>query len=179
MICETCAFETDRLLVAEWHSLSRDDEELARVVATLLTDPVTQSLPISWRGSYTVERARVWINERDIEATTLLIVEKSTGLVIGLMILFEADAESVPDGIEVRIGYLLSEPAWGKGYASELIREFVGWCREHKAIRSLAGGVERGNVASTRVLEKNGFHPVQDDGEVMQRDQLFRLTLRS
>jgi hypothetical protein len=30
VICEACALKTDRLLVEEWHSLSRDDDELAR-----------------------------------------------------------------------------------------------------------------------------------------------------
>lgn len=179
MICEACALETDRLLVKEWHSLSRDDGELARTVADILTDRVTGSLPSSWQGSYTLERAGTWVNERDREGTTLLIVERSTGQAVGLMILHETDAEAVPNGIEVRIGYLLAEPAWGKGYASELIREFVGWCRAHKMICSLDGGVERGNPASARVMEKNGFRPVQEGSELGHQEQLFRLILRS
>jgi len=179
VVCEACTFETDRLLVKEWHSLSRDDGELARTVANILTDRVTRSLPSSWQGGYTVERARTWVNERDGEGTTLLIVERSTGQAVGLMILLEADAHSVPDGIEVRIGYLLAEPAWGKGYASELIGEFVEWCRQHKAICSLAGGVERGNPASARVLEKNGFRAVREGGELEHEEGLFRLTLRA
>ena len=177
MICETCAFETNRLLVGEWHSLSHDDDELARVSVNILTDSVTRSLPTSWQGSYTAERARAWITERDNEGTTLLIVEKSSGQAIGMMILFETDADSVSDGTEVRIGYLLSETAWGRGYASELIKEFVHWCRKHSSIRSLAGGVERGNIASTRILEKNGFRAVHEDGEVRCQEQLFRLIL--
>ncbi|MGB3635831.1 MAG: GNAT family N-acetyltransferase, partial [Rubrobacteraceae bacterium] len=109
----------------------------------------------------------------------LLIVEKSTGQAIGLTILFETDAGSVPGGIEIRIGYLLSEPAWGKGYATELIRGFIGWSRGHTKIHSLAGGVKRGNAASARILEKNGFHAVPDDGEVGHHEQIFRLILRS
>ena len=179
MVCEACAFETDRLLVKEWHSFSRDDSELARTVAAILTDRVTRSLPSPWRGSYTVERAGTWVKERDGEGTTLLIVERSSGQAVGLMILHETDSASVTEGIEVRIGYLLAEASWGKGYASELMKEFVGWCRQHTTICSLAGGVEQGNRASARVLEKNGFRAVREDGELGPEEELFRLTLLS
>lgn len=180
MICEACAFETERLHVDGWHSLSRDDDSLARAVATVLTERVTRSLPTSWQGGYTEERARDWIAERDAEGTTLLVVEQSTGQVVGFVILFETGAHSAPDGVgvEVRVGYLLSEPTWGQGYASELIGGLVGWCRGRTAIYSLTGGVGRDNAASVRVLQKNGFHPVED-GEMEHQEQLFRLVLRS
>ena len=172
---DVCAFETDRLLADEWHSRPREEGELARIVADILSEPVTRSLPTSWQGSYTVERARVWVEERNNEGTALLVVEKSTGEPIGLMFLFE---EGVPGRTEVRIGYLLSESAWGKGLATELVGAFVGWCRQHVAVQSVTGGVERGNVASIRVLEKNGFRAVADNGDTQHDDQLFRLSLR-
>jgi len=43
MACEACAFEANRLLLKEWHSLSRNDGELARVVTSILSGPVTRS----------------------------------------------------------------------------------------------------------------------------------------
>ena len=180
MICRACAFETERLLVKEWHTLSFHDwqqQELANVVATVLTEPVTRSLPPSWQGRYTVERAREWIAERDAEGVTLLVIDKTTQQAVGLMILFETDAEDSRDSIEVRLGYLLSEPAWGKGLASELVSGFVNWCREHVSISSIAGGVARENSASRRILEKNGFCRVQSEDEPVQDDQLYRLQL--
>lgn len=180
MICRACTFETERLLAKEWHALSPSDwqqQDLAYVVSTLLTEPVTRALPPSWQGRYTVGRARAWVSERDQEGTTLLIVDKSTKQAMGLIILFEMDAEGGRDGIEVRLGYLLSEPAWGKGFASELVRGFVAWCRGQASITSMAGGVAQDNPASKRVLEKNGFRPVQSDGEIAQDEEWFRLQL--
>ena len=47
MLSKTCVLETERLLVKEWHSLSLDGDDLIRVVADLLTEPVTRSLPTS------------------------------------------------------------------------------------------------------------------------------------
>ena len=81
-----CAFETDRLLADEWHSMppqSWQQQDLDRDVAHMLTEPVTQPLSESWRGSYTLERASSWIAERDAEGTTLLIVEKSSRRAVG------------------------------------------------------------------------------------------------
>ena len=180
MICRACAYDTDRLLVREWHSAGRDEwsaQDLARFVVEAMTEPVTHSLPPSWQGPYTQERARDWIAERDGEGPTLLIVERSTHQAIGLMILFESTAENQVAGVDVRLGYLLAESAWGKGLASELIAGFVAWCRADSRIESLAGGVDRDNVASARVLEKNGFRAVTGDPADPGDDRLFELNL--
>jgi len=93
------------------------------------------------------------------------------------MILLETDSEDVVGGIEVRLGYLLSEHAWGKGIAGELVSGFVTWCRRQANIVSIVGGVEQNNVASQRVLEKNGFLCVQCVEEFAQAERLFRLKL--
>lgn len=147
-------YSTERLLVAEWHILSSDDwveVALESLVIHLLTPEVTQSLPPAWQGSYSIGRASEWIAQRDAEGITLLIIEKSTGSAIGFIILFGS-----PDSKDLRLGYLLEEASWGKGYASELIGGFINWCRHH-GIHRVTGGVEPDNFASIRVLEKNGF----------------------
>ncbi len=173
-----CTFESGRLLVAEWHSFSMREllgRTLAQVVTTMMTEPVTRSLPESWQGGYTLTRAVSWISERDSEGVTLLAINKSTGEPAGLVILFESETPR-GDGIEARLGYLLAESFWGTGLATELVEAFVVWCRSQPEITSLAGGVERENVASRRVLEKNGFKLVDDDADV--EEQLFRLEIR-
>lgn len=48
------------------------------------------------------------------------------------------------------------------------MRGFVDWCRTVK-IAALVGGVERDNIPSQRVLEKNGFviqPTAEDHGEL-------------
>jgi len=164
------------MLVKEWHSLSAGDsraEDLASVVRAILTPPVTQSLPECWQGEYTVERASEWIEERDQEGATLLVMDRSSGVPIGLMILFESDDEQL--GRCVRVGYLLAEPVWGRGLASELLNGFVDWCRTVD-ISSILGGVERDNIASQRVLAKNGFEVLPTAKE--HGDLLYVLQLR-
>ena len=86
-------------------------------------------------------------------------------------------AAATDRGVDVRLGYLIAESAWGKGLASELIGGFVEWCRE-QTIVSIEGGVGRENQASQRVLEKNGFELVTPT-DPMQGELFFRLVLDS
>ena len=179
MVVETCSFETDRLLVGEWHSFEAPAGpvgSLARFVAEVMTEPVTKSLPDAWQGAFTVERATAWIAERDADGTTLMILDRATNQGVGLMILFENPADDPSTGSDLRIGYFLAESAWGKGFASELLAGFVGWCRRLGEVASLTGGVERDNVASIRVLEKNGFERVADADSATDELQ-YRLVL--
>jgi len=180
MICQTCSFETERLLVGAWHAHAAAgglQKGLERVVANLLTAAVTRTLPPSWQGDYPLSRARAWIAERDNDGTTLLVMEKSSRQPVGLVILHEVASQQSDDGIEVRLGYLLAEPVWGQGLATELVRGLVGWCRRQDGLTALAGGVDADHPASMRVLERNGFRPVEDAGETGQGPRLFRLAL--
>jgi RimJ/RimL family protein N-acetyltransferase len=175
-----CEFETERLFVKEWHSLSPSDwkqEEIAEVVSAMLTEPVTRSLPSSWQGEYSTDRAREWIRERDEEGTTFLIIDRTSRRWVGLMILSGMQGQGSSVEAEVRLGYLLSEATWGKGIASELVSGFVTWCLGQESITSIAAGVAHDNLASKRVLEKNGFKPDGSDDEVAESEELFRLKL--
>ena len=179
MLSRSCAFETDRLQAKEWHSPSwpsRYEDDLERIVAGILTEPVTRTLPVAWHGAFSEERARDWIAEGDREGAGLLVVEKATEKPVGLIILFEIPAD---DGIEVRLGYVLAETSWNLGFATELVDGLVRWCRAQPTIRSLAGGVAPDNPASRRVLEKNGFCPGElggeDDGS---EEMILRLILQ-
>lgn len=57
----------------------------------------------------------------------------------------------------IRIGYVISEKYWGNGFASELIEALVSKLLEVGSVLSVVGGVAPSNVASVRVLTKNGF----------------------
>lgn len=159
-----CSFTTDRLAVAGWHQpegTTDAADDLAVVVAAMLTPAVTHALPPGWQGQYTPERATRWIIERDLEGQTLLVVDRATSQAIGLVMLHESAAADGA-GVDIRLGYLLAEAAWGNGFGSELVAGFVTWCRQHSGVRSISGGVAAENMASARILEKNGFVRIGD-----------------
>jgi len=139
---------------------------------SVMSGPVTRTLPDSWRGSFDRARAEAWIAEVDDEATGLLVVERESHRPVGLLIVFGQDV--APEETEVRIGYMLSEPNWGKGFASELVAGLVGWCRSTPSVIRVIAGVERTNAPSIRVLEKAGFEALHNDGDEMS----FALDIR-
>ena len=167
-------FTTDRLRVEPWHDRATGAGlTLVEVVAGLLTEQTTAALPARWRGAFDTERAADWIAERDAESPTLLATERSTDHPVALAIV-----AGVPDGrrgLDLRIGYIVSESAWGRGFAGELLDGLVGWARTHGGIDTVTGGAERANAASIRVLEKCGFSVIDDDGV----NATYRLDLRA
>ena len=162
MISETCAFETDRLIVKPWHAVPGDEWpklDLAAVVAEMMTEPVTRYLPEGWQGPYSLHRAGAWVTEQDNESPMLLVIERQSREPAGLVILFESPA--IPhDLLDIRVGYLLAETAWGKGLATELISGLIRWCRNQPTIGSITAGVDPTNEPSRRVLERLGFSSI-------------------
>ena len=74
---------------------------------------------------------------------------------------------------EVRLGYLLTQSQWGKGYATELVKGLVATLRAHAPLTLIAGVAPR-NEASYSVLLKAGFVQSQpaEDGTLMYRAAL-------
>lgn len=158
---QTCVFNTPTLEVKSWrHLVDTPAKTLAftQRVITILSPEVTKSLPEGWQCLRTIEDTEHWIQERAEESHVLTVQLRSTQEVIGFIFLYEEDpVESLYD---LRLGYLLAKEHWGKGFGSELIQGLIHWCHEFKEIRSLVGGVDPENIGSMKVLEKNGFRPV-------------------
>ena len=107
----------------------------------------------------------------------MLVVEKASGQKIGLVLLSEMSSEK--SGADVQVGYLLSEHAWGHGYASELVEGFVDWCRRQLEQFILFAGVGPDNPASNRVLEICGFEIVEPGEDAVESGEyLYRLDLQ-
>jgi RimJ/RimL family protein N-acetyltransferase len=169
-ISDRCQFVTPRLQVSPWHAAAHEvGVGLVEVTAGILTARTTVALPESWRGDYSIERARAWIEERDAESPTMLVIETASERPVGFVVLAEVPLDK--SAVDVRIGFLIAEDAWGRGLATELLSGLVDWAQTQPGVRTLTGGVEPKNRASARVLEKSGFRRVgdRDDGAVTYR----------
>lgn len=60
-------------------------------------------------------------------------------------------------GQDAEIGYLLATEHWGKGIMTEAIRQMCDLAFENLDIIRITGLVYEPNIASRKVLEKNGF----------------------
>jgi ribosomal-protein-alanine N-acetyltransferase len=69
----------------------------------------------------------------------------------------------------MELGYWLAEPCWGKGIAVEASRAVIGMAFRDYEPERIQARVIVGNTASSRVLEKLGFHH-----EGILRSSLYR-----
>ncbi len=159
---DDCQFVTERLQVGPWRAAAqRAKLDLARVIAELLTDRTTVALPESWQGNYTVERAKAWLAERDAESPMLLVMEAASARPVGLVVLAEVPLDEPM--VDMRIGYVIAEASWGRGFATELLSGLIDWMRTEPSVRTLTGGVDLTNHASVRVMENSGFRQISID----------------
>ena len=90
----------------------------------------------------------------------VLAVElKETGELIGDTGVNEV--EGSPD--EAEIGYEICKKYSGNGYAAELLKAMTAFIKRTFGMNVLYGRVMRGNNASVRVLEKNGYEFVKEE----------------
>lgn len=61
---------------------------------------------------------------------------------------------------EVTIGYGMVEPEWGQGYGTQAVAGLLEVARAH-GVTAVNADTDLDNVASQRVLEKNGFTRVR------------------
>jgi ribosomal-protein-alanine N-acetyltransferase len=69
---------------------------------------------------------------------------------------------TVPELQETEVGYLLSRPYWGMGYATEAARASIKFGFENFKFDHIIGLVHPENIASRRVLEKCGMTYVEN-----------------
>ena len=90
----------------------------------------------------------------------VLAVElKNTGELIGDTGVNKTDENSN----ELEIGYTICKKYSGKGYATELLKAITEFITRTFGINILYERVIRGNSASVRVLEKNGYKFVREE----------------
>ena len=83
----------------------------------------------------------------------LAVTLRETGELIGNCGIRMAAADSH----EAEIGYELSPDQWGRGYATEAVAAILRFGFDELRVRRIAAWLVADNVASARVLEKNGL----------------------
>ncbi|KAI8804621.1 acyl-CoA N-acyltransferase [Cladochytrium replicatum] len=126
---------------------------------------------------YTTKDIESWTNLNSFE-TTRQRIESANDKPVGLSLCIEIDGK-LSGSIGYRfgsdlsqrimtVGYWLSEPVWGKGYATECVRWLLDFSvHEEPTSVGIEAGAFATNHGSRRVLEKSGF--VLDGSKVHDR----------
>lgn len=154
------SFDTERLSIT---LIESTDSIRAEDIFTVLTDKVTQFLPLDWQKVTTQIQAEQWLSNRLSEGIVLRVIEQKSSSLIGFIFLSEInESDSFQD---TRLGYLISQDYWGVGLASEAIESLISYFIEKGRLTSITGGVSIGNVGSVKVLTKNGFRLLESTGD--------------
>jgi ribosomal-protein-alanine N-acetyltransferase len=152
-------------------SLNRWNEEFIPDLAELANNKkVWNMLRNALPHPYTKADAENWITlKMDMEPLTdFAILYKgkfcgATGLLMkDDVYLFNAE-----------IGYWLGEPFWGRGIATEAVRQLTNIAFSRFPVRRLYAEVFSNNPASEAVLRKNGFHLESVAKESVFKNNLF------
>lgn len=91
--------------------------------------------------------------EREGTGARLLIERGTDHAFIGWCCLVQWN----PDYRSASLGYVLSDTAWGQGYATEAADALLQWAFETLDLNRVQAETDTRNAASARVLEKLGF----------------------
>ena len=83
------------------------------------------------------------------------VIENSSSSPLGLVGLHRIDHHNG----HAELGYFLAREHWGRGYGSEAVKLALEYAFDWLNLRKVYARVYEPNVASIRILEKNGFQP--------------------
>ena len=117
-----------------------------RDVRTFLRDPAR---------IFYIENEEEWYNRirNSEESKFFAIVENSREILSGLISLHSVDFRNG----NAYIAYSIKKEFWNRGFATEAVSLAIGYAFRYLNLRKLHSTVMEPNVASKRVLEKNGF----------------------
>ncbi len=158
----TTVFETERLTIRHW------EEEDAPTLLRIYQDPqvhrflgsVAQNLE---EQKERLARMKARYREEGDKYGSWAIVEKITGEAVGAVIL-----KPLPGHEEIEVGWHLSYPAWGKGYASEAGRACLEYGFETLGLTRIVAVVNPLNARSIAVTQRLGMRP---EGRVTAYEQ--------
>jgi RimJ/RimL family protein N-acetyltransferase len=104
---------------------------------------------------YTEENGKAWL-DKTIGSLPIvnLAIDLDGEAVGGIGLILNSDVYVM----SAEISYWIGEPFWGKGIATEAVRQMTEYTFHYFDIIRLYAEVFENNKASMRVLEKNGFY---------------------
>ncbi|WEM44804.1 GNAT family N-acetyltransferase (plasmid) [Photobacterium sp. DA100] len=148
-------FSTERLSAK---TLDRTMRGIQDEIMTMFTEPVSRHLPPSCQNFHTAEDVDHWLEGMARTGSVLRLTLQQQA--VGYLFVFPEPEDCY------RLGYVLDEARWGKGFATEAMQGLVTYLSAHEHAASFIAGVEPENTGSVNVLKKLGFAYSYSEQEV-------------
>lgn len=131
------------------------NEDLQELVSQANNINVWNNLRNYFPHPYTEEHGKAWL-EKVVDALPAInmAIEADGKLAGGIGLILNGDVYIK----SAEIGYWLGEQYWGKGIATEAVRQMTEYAFYYFDLVRLYAEVFETNKASMRVLEKNGYY---------------------
>ncbi len=163
-------FETDRLYVRQWQNTDLQnlhklysDKAIMQYIRPVLTIEETKQI---------FDKQIVEYSEGD-NVGRYLIIEKSSNSFVGIFLLRKPENRN---GVE--IGYAFRLQDWGKGFATEIVKEGVQYIFTTTDFSLIYAFTNMKNVNSKNVLIKSGFSFLENTTEDGEELNVFSLDKR-
>ena len=145
---------------------------------TSLCEIYSDKEAMKYRGSKpieTTEDAKEYISNQKLLKGSVLTIRKGIELLNpqelmgSVMYRFDKTQEK-----ECEIGYSIGRKFWGKGFGKEIVKMLLESIQENKDIQNVIAWTNKENIASIKILERNGFQRVEQDNN--SANYLYRKT---
>lgn len=138
------------IVIRQWKN-----EDLQELVSQANNVNVWNNLRNYFPHPYTEEHGKAWL-EKVVDALPAInmAIEADGKLAGGIGLILNGDVYIK----SAEIGYWLGEQYWGKGIATEAVRQMTEYAFYYFDLVRLYAEVFETNKASMRVLEKNGYY---------------------
>lgn len=156
-------FETERLIIRRWEPDRDADDAYAmysdpEVIRLLGRAPAIVASPEIQREY--LEKRIAYYTERNDGTGVWALEEKSTGQVVGaLLVKHLPDGEGTPTE-DLEVGWHLRRSAWGKGYATEAGRVGIDYAHGQLGAPVVFAVVKKDNARSIAVTHRLGMKPL-------------------
>ena len=141
--------QTEKLVLKKL--VQADKERLVSLIGDFMVSKTLSNVPYP----YTLDDADEWLEIVDNEEFNLSIF-LNNDLIGGIGLTpLEDDFHE--------LGYWLGVDYWGQGYATESVRGLLNYTKSNTPCEKFKANVFKENVASAKVLEKNGFKRVGNE----------------
>ncbi len=138
------------VLIRQWN-----ENDLDNLVQNANNINIWNNLRNYFPYPYTKEAGKDWLNKTIGASPVANFAITADGEAVGgIGLIFNSDIYVM----SAELGYWIGEAHWGKGIATEAIRQMVDYTFYYFDIVRLYAEVFETNKASMRVLEKNGFY---------------------
>lgn len=173
----TPTLETERLLLRPF---CREDAN--NVFECWESDPDVAKY-MFWCSHNDIEKTKEWISFeigqiKKADWYRFAFILKENGQLIGTGLIYYENEVNCWE-----IGYNLGKEYWGKGYATEAVKQIILWAKKELNLKEIVGRYAKENQVSGKVMKKLGFQYEKDisyecnNGTVHREGEQLRLYL--